>query len=54
MTTQPLCLRCSQRTTSPTSRGACHAWACCLCGESTTAGIYIRIDPASVPYPSED
>lgn len=57
MTTQPICLPC----------WGCHypdqvAWrvrndaprTCCRCGTATSAGTYIRIDPASVPYPSED
>lgn len=25
---------------------------CCYCGGQTVSGIYVRIDPASVPYPS--
>lgn len=24
---------------------------CCYCGEPTTAGIYVRADPAIVPFP---
>jgi hypothetical protein len=26
---------------------------CCLCGAATRSGIYIRRDPAEVPFPSE-
>lgn len=25
---------------------------CCICGQDTTDGIYVRIDPTTVPYPS--
>ena len=25
---------------------------CCMCGDHTIAGIYIRRDPAHVPYPT--
>ena len=24
---------------------------CCWCGEDTRSGIYVRVDPATVPYP---
>jgi len=24
---------------------------CCLCGQSTLDGIYIRVDPKQVPFP---
>lgn len=27
---------------------------CALCGAVTFAGIYVRRDPATVPYPMED
>lgn len=27
---------------------------CCHCGYETIVGIYIRIDPATVPYPSAE
>lgn len=27
---------------------------CCWCGHSTAEGIYIRIDPRTVPYPTEE
>jgi hypothetical protein len=27
---------------------------CSYCGETTTSGIYVRDDPATVPFPPED
>ena len=27
---------------------------CSFCGESTFSGIYVRHDPARVPYPAEE
>lgn len=27
---------------------------CAWCGETTRAGIYVRVDPRTVPFPSED
>lgn len=27
---------------------------CCYCGVSTRSGIYTRVDPTSVPYPSPE
>lgn len=54
--TQPICMPCWLRTHSrhPVRVTGDHSRVCCRCGAATTAGIYIRIDPASVPYPSED
>jgi hypothetical protein len=25
---------------------------CCLCASATTSGIYFRVDPKTVPYPT--
>lgn len=25
---------------------------CCWCGHDTTSGIYLRVDPATVPHPT--
>lgn len=25
---------------------------CCDCGAATTSGVYIRVDPSTVPFPS--
>ncbi|MEU9515884.1 hypothetical protein [Micromonospora sp. NPDC048169] len=54
--TQPLCQPCRTRDERGVFRRIPndHSRICCSCGEATSAGIYIRIDPASVPYPSED
>lgn len=27
---------------------------CCLCGEPTRSGIYIRVDPGLVPHPTRE
>jgi hypothetical protein len=27
---------------------------CCKCGADTFSGIYVRVDPATVPYPRKD
>lgn len=53
--TQPLCDECWDRDhpdhPSPrTSTG--FAEQCCKCGQGTFSGIYFRVDPATVPYPS--
>jgi hypothetical protein len=26
---------------------------CCHCGQATRSGIYVRVNPATVPYPQE-
>jgi hypothetical protein len=26
---------------------------CCYCGKTTVCGIFVRIDPSTVPYPRE-
>lgn len=55
--TQPICLSCWGCLYPHLPRHQVrndHSRICCRCGAATTAGIYIRIDPASVPYPSED
>lgn len=28
------------------------AETCCFCGEGHRSGIYVRVDPETVPYPS--
>lgn len=54
--TQPICLACRSRDNRGIYRRDVNYYpkVCCSCGAVTSAGIYIRIDPASVPYPSED
>jgi hypothetical protein len=27
---------------------------CCYCGTPTTSGIYVRVDPDTVPHPTND
>ncbi|MGI5223013.1 DNA cytosine methyltransferase [Nocardia sp. CA-290969] len=55
--TQPICQPCWSFTypgSFPPRVLDDHSRICCRCGAATTSGLYIRIDPASVPYPSED
>ncbi len=26
---------------------------CCYCGNETLSGLYVRVDPTTVPYPQE-
>lgn len=54
---QPICQPCQPR--HAPDRVAvrisnAHPRICCFCGEAATSGLTIRIDPASVSYPSED
>lgn len=54
--TQPCCLGCwherngedriPPRVVNPESE------VCCYCGESEASGIYVRVDPQSVPHPT--
>jgi hypothetical protein len=27
---------------------------CCYCGKPTKSGIYVRVDPATVPFPASE
>jgi len=53
--TQPLCERCwfSERPDEIPTRfiGQCTVERCCMCGLETIAGIFVRRDPATVPFP---
>jgi hypothetical protein len=53
--TQPICDNCWDKE-NPDRRSPRHMEGeieqCCLCGESTRSGIYIRRDPKTVPYPN--
>lgn len=31
-----------------------HAEQCAWCGQLTIIGLYVRVDPSTVPYPTED
>jgi hypothetical protein len=33
--------------------GLTGAEMCCWCGNDTTSGIYVRVDPATVPFPTQ-
>lgn len=56
--TQPLCVTCWNRdnpdrqTSGTGDMGDLERF--CECGSETRSGIYIRIDPATVPFPQED
>jgi hypothetical protein len=55
--TQPICEDCwvERSPGTPPVRVIFDAEArCCFCGSETWSGIYVRVNPASVPYPSED
>jgi len=52
--TQPLCLACWE--SSRPGQIPCRVRddgeeRCCTCGRPTTEGIYVRLDPRTVPYP---
>jgi hypothetical protein len=53
--TQPICDDCwDERHPDRRSHRLVHTETevCCFCGEQTVSGIYLRIDPATVPHPS--
>ncbi|PXX59852.1 hypothetical protein DFR70_111239 [Nocardia tenerifensis] len=53
--TQAICVPCwnrdhpDEQTTEPAQE--CVLERCCLCGSETQAGIYVRLDTATVPFP---
>lgn len=55
--TQPVCQKCWDRE-NPGRKAITirvpDREACCLCGNETVDGIYIRKDPNTVPYPATD
>lgn len=56
--TQPLCCRCwnirhPDKQVERERDGHGPVERCCDCGWSTASGIYIRVDPKTVTYPSE-
>jgi len=53
--TQPVCDDCwdAEHPENPARRlDAGEAECCCQCGALTRSGIYIRVDPLTVPYAS--
>jgi hypothetical protein len=55
--TQPICVPCWYKENpgrTPTQLIVREDERCCKCGETTRGGIYIRIDPTTVPYPTEE
>lgn len=55
--TQPLCIPCWNRE-NPDRQTAGHGDVgdlehCCQCGDATRSGIYVRRDPATVPFPTD-
>lgn len=56
--TQPVCIPCWNRDHPDRQTGG-HGDIndpehCCLCGGETRAGLYVRLDPATVPFPSTE
>lgn len=55
--TQPICRTCwEQRNVGrdPIRVREPPGEKCCYCGAETFEGIYVRVDPRQVPYPSRD
>lgn len=56
--TQPVCIPCWNRDhpdRQTQGRGDIGDLEhCCLCGGETRSGLYVRLDPATVPFPSEE
>jgi len=54
--TQPICADCFQETYGgePVRVSSPHPECCCLCGDDTSDGIYIRIDPRTVAFPRSE
>ena len=55
--TQPLCGTCWDRENhdwAPVVSNTAEIERCCQCGEKTESGIYIRVDPATVPFPKKE
>ena len=55
--TQPICDTCwwnrnPERVPIRIADGKTHRERCAFCGEQTMSGIYVRHDPATVPYPA--
>jgi hypothetical protein len=57
--TQPICLGCwneqhpDRQPTTVATLVLSTPEFCCYCGEAATSGIYVRVDPATVPHPQE-
>ena len=52
--TQPVCQKCYVEIYSgkPSKMTGPIEEQCCYCGEQTQDGIYVRLDPYSVPHPT--
>lgn len=53
---QPICAVCYSNRypgRNPVRITDAEAEQCCQCGEETRAGIYYRVDPRTVPHPTE-
>lgn len=55
--TQPACLDCWRernpgRAPMHLTEFAREIETCCHCGQETSDGIYVRVDPETVPYPT--
>lgn len=55
--TQPVCEQCwflVNITKEPVRMKEADPERCCKCGVETNSGIYIRVDPKTVPFPRDD
>jgi len=57
--TQPVCYTCwdamhPNRRPTRLAEGVREREVCCKCGNVTYSGIYIRINPATVPHPRHE
>ena len=54
--TQPVCVTCwfKRESFEPVRSQFPESEKCCMCGEETFSGIYIRINPATVRFPREE
>jgi hypothetical protein len=56
--TQPVCIACWNRDNpdrQTAGRGDIGTLErCCKCGNNTQSGLYVRIDPRTVPFPREE
>lgn len=56
--TQPICRTCwnERHPEKPVTNAATILVGdtCCYCGDPATSGIYIRVDPTTVPFPEKE
>lgn len=52
--TQPICAECFGRPATTIVQEFRTKEICCQCGKENTDGIYIRVDPTTVRYPTPE